>query len=195
LAPNSLSPASIVISYHSAYGAHKMTIPTKEWFPTDLTGTLGSYEAWDLTSVDAEAMVTDMCTVLGKFFPATVTFDEATVYTQATPTSPNIPQRTATLSIDGVSVSTLPSAACSNTFNFKTLANGDAKLVLLDCPFGSGWLAPVLPSGFTGDVNDVIGEFCGLGNAWSGRDDSRPNILRKITFDVNDKLQKLYFGS
>jgi hypothetical protein len=195
MAENSLSPASIVIAYHSAYGSHRMTIPTKAWFPTDAGGTLGSYEAWDLSTVDAEAMVTDLCNTLTKFVPASVVFDDATIYTQADADAPNIPQRTASLAIAGVATTTNPSAAVSATFNFKTLENGNAKIVLLDCPFGSAWLAPTLPAGFTSDVNDVISEFTGTGNAWSGRDDARPNILRKITYDVNDKLQKMYFGS
>jgi len=194
MAPNSLSPASMVIDYHSAYGAHRMTIPTKQWFPTNLTGSLGSYEAWDLTTVDAEAMATDLCDTLTKFVPATVIFDTATVYTQADADAPNIPQRQVSLGIPGVSVSTNFSAAFSATFNFKTVGNGGFKIVLLDAPFGSGWLAPVR-SGFDADTTDLVSEVTGSGNAWSGRDDNQVQVLRSITYDVNDKLQKLYFGS
>jgi len=191
-APNSLSPASMVVGYHSAFGAHKMTIPTLAWFPTNITGDLGSYAAWNLGTCDAEEMVTELIDVLKVFYTNTVHFDSATVYTQATPTSPNIPQRSIPLAIAGTSVSTGYSAAISTTFNFKTVANGNARLVLLDSPLGSGGFAPIYPADFTSDVQDVVDIFTADVWAWSGRDDSQPRQCRKVSFDLNDKLQKEY---
>jgi hypothetical protein len=195
MAPNSLSPASVVISSHSAFGAHKMTIPTKEWFPTSITGVLGSYESWLGGPVDAEDMVTDLCTVLKPFMPATSEFDSVTVYTQATPTAPNIPRASVALGIVGTSASANPSAAFSATFHFVTQAFGKAKLVVLDSPFGANWLAPLLPAGFSAAVIALEAEFSDSNNAWSGRDDSPPVSCVKVTYDVNDKLQREYFGS
>jgi len=194
MAPNSLSPASVVIDYHSAYGQHRMTLPTKEWFPTDITGTLGSYENWATIPVDAETMIRALCTSLTPFVPATWEFDSATIYTQASPTAPNIPRRSAPLGIVGTGSSSNPSAAFSATFNFVTTGFGKAKIVLLDSPFGTSWLAPLLPADFDANVDAVITAFCLPTNAWSGRDDNKPNELRKVTYDVNDKLQKMYFG-
>lgn len=195
MAPNSLSPSSVVIDYHSAYGVHKMTIPTKQWFVTPVSGDLGSYVSWDGDPVDGETMVVELCNALKVFVPSTWHFDQVTAYTQDTATSPNIPRKTTALGIAGTSVSTNPSAAVSTTFNFKTAEYGDAKLVLLDSPFGSGWMAPILPADFDANIDAVIDAFQATDNAWSGRDDSQPSDLRKITFDLNDKLQKLYFGS
>jgi len=193
MAPNSLSPSSIVIDYHSAFGAHKMTIPTLQWLPTNLTGALGSFLAWDgITSVDAEAMVTALITKLKVFAIATVLFDLATVFNQATSTSDNIPARSVALGIAGTSSATGFTQAQSATFNFKTTANGDAKLVLLDSPVGSTGFVAIHPSGFTTPVTDLETEFTAVTNAWSGRDDARPNVLRKITYDLNEKLQKSY---
>lgn len=191
-APNSLSPASIVIPYHSAFGSHRMTIPTKEWFPTDITGDLGSYESWDLGTIDAEEMITALCDALAVFVPATWSFDEAIIYTQASPTAPNIPRRSKALGIPGTSVSAGYAAAISTTWNFKTLDNGNARLVLLDTPLGAGGFAPILPADFDANIDLVVTEFCASANAWSGRDDTKPNECRKVSFDLNDKLQKLY---
>lgn len=182
----------MVIGYHSAYGAHKMTIPTKEWFPTNITGVLGSYEAWDLTPRDADEMAAELINTLKVFFQSTVHFDSVTIYTQASPTSPNIPQRSVPVAIAGTNVSTGYSAALSTTFNFKTVANGNARLVLLDAPLGAGGFAPVYPADFTSAVDDVVGTFTSDANAWSGRDDTRPQQCRKVSFDLNDKLQKEY---
>lgn len=193
MAVNSLSPASVKIDYHSNYGAHVMTIPTKEWLPTNITGTLGSYLAWDgTTSVDAEVMINDLVDLLKVYALPTVVFDSATIYTQATPTADNIPQRSAALTQVGTSSATGFSEAQSATFNFKTLANGDAKLVLLDSPIGSNGFVAVHPAAFGAAEIALNAEFTSLTAAWSGRDDTRPSGLRKITYDLNEKLQKAY---
>lgn len=193
MAPNSLSPASILVNYHSLFGAHKMTIPTKEWIVTDITGTLGSYQAWDGSSIDAQAMVTDLLTVLAHNVPSSTVFDDATVYTMATPTSDNIPRKTVSLAIPGVLTTTNFWQAVSLTWNLKTLANGDMKIVLLDAPYRSTWMAKIRPAAFTVYDQDLRLELAALGNAWAGRDDSRPEVLRTVTTDLNDKLQKMYF--
>lgn len=192
MAPNSLSPSSVVISYTTLYGAHKMTIPTTQWFVTSITGNLGSYAAHDTTPVDAETMVRDLLAKLKVFALATTEFAEVTAYTQATPTAPNIPRATVPLGIVGTSGSSDPSQAVSYTFNFKTSLNGDAKLVLLDAPIGSTWFRSLLPASFDAGVLALETEFCLSSNAWTGRDDGQPSVLRKVSFDLNDKLQKAY---
>jgi hypothetical protein len=140
-------------------------------------------------------MVIALCTKLKVFVPATWSFDAVTVYTQATPTSPNIPRGRVALGIDGTSVSTNPSAAVSTTFNYVTTNNGKGKIVLLDSPLGSGWLAKILPADFDANIIALDAEFSDANNAWSGRDDFPPADFTSVTFDVNDKLQKMYFGS
>jgi len=195
MAPNSLSPASIEIRYHSLYAPHVATIPTKEWFPTSITGALGSFTSWLGSPVDAEQMVIDLVTKLKVFVPATTEFDMATVFTQATATAPRIPRSSVTLAIAGTGASALPTAAWSSTFNFVTTNFGKAKLVLLDAIQPSSWLAPVLPGSFDAATIALDAEFSDGNNAWSGRDDFPPASCTKITYDVNDKLQKAYFGN
>lgn len=195
MAPNSLSPASVEIDYHSIYAPHTMTIPTLEWFPTSITGNLGSFSNWASGTRDAEDMVLDLVAKLKVFVPATTTFDKATVFTQATPTSPRIPRNAVTMSVDGTGVSALPTAAWSSTFNGVTVAFGKFKLVLLDAIQPSSWLAPLFPGDFDADTLALQSEFVSSANGWSGRDDAQPGAFSKITFDVNDKLQKMYFGS
>jgi hypothetical protein len=170
-----------------------MVIPTLQWLPTPLTGGLGSYVNWNGTPVDGEAMVTYLINTLKVFMQSTTSFDQVTAYTQATPTSPNIPRASVALGIPGTSISTAKAQAVSYSFMFKTLGNHDAKLVLLDAPIGSNWFAPQLPADFTADVLTLEGAFIDAGWAWSGRDDTKPDVLRKITFDLNDKLQRQYW--
>ena len=192
MAPNSLSPASVVIDYHSAYAPHKMTIPTLEWFPTDLTGVLGSYAAHDTTTIDAEEMITDLITTLKFFMKTNAAFDNITVYTQATATSPNIPRKSKAISIAGLSASG-NEAAVSKTWNFKTLANGNMKIELLDCVIPGTWFNRILPAAMSTEEALVANEIVLAGHAWSGRDDSEPATCRSITVDLNDKLQRMYF--
>lgn len=191
MAPNSLSPASLVIGYHTAFSAHRATLPTLAWLPTNISGALGSYQAWDLSTIDAEVMVNALVDLLAVLVPVTTVFDTATVYTQATPTSDNIPRRQVALGTVGSNGGGSFPQAVSATLNFKTLGNGDAKIVLLDVPLGSGGFVALHPP-FATAFSDIETEYTAVSNAWAGRDDTRPSVLRKVTFDLNDKLQKQY---
>lgn len=193
MSPNSLSPASVVIDYHSAYAPHKMTLPTRAWFPTSITGDLGSYEPWFGASIDAEAMILALCDVIKPFIKSNGAIDYATVYTQATPTSPNIPRAGKALSITGTSAASQDEAAVSATWNFKTSGNGNAKIVILDTPVRSTWFNRVLPADFVTAEQDLADEYTLNTNAWSGRDDQDITVCRSLTWDLNDKLQRMYF--
>lgn len=192
MAVNTLSPAFAVLAYHSAYGAHKMTVPTTEWFPTSITGTIGSYVDHDGDPLDAEAMWTDFCDLMKVFMKSTVIFDTVTIYTMATSTSPQIPRASAALGIAGTSAAAGFTQAQSATFNFKTSANGDFRLVILDTPFGANGFNAVHPADFGSDVTDLSAFICGRDTSIIGRDNTIPYVLRKITYDLNDKLQRVY---
>lgn len=193
MAPNSLSPASVVIDYHSAYAPHKMTIPTLEWFPTSVTGDLGSYAAHDSSTIDAEDMIMALIDVMKVFLKANAAFDNITVYTQAAPDAPNIPRKTKAISVAGTNISTSFEAAVSWTWNFKTALNGNMKLILLDIPFPSTWLNKVYAANFSTEADNVVAEVTSSQNAWTGRDDAQVTSCRNITIDINDKLQRAYF--
>ncbi len=194
MTPNSLSPSSLIIDYHTLFGAHKMTIPTLQWLPVNVgAGVLGSYVAHDgFTTVEADNMVTTLCNDLAPFVNSTTVFDLVTIYNQATSTSDNIPARSLALGIAGTLGATTLAEAVSATFNFKTVDNGDVKLVLLDIPLGGTGFRAIHPAAFGADVLALEVEFTADDRAWSGRDDTRPSVLRKITWDLNDKLQKSY---
>lgn len=191
MAPNSLSPASVVIDYSSLFAPHKMTIPTREWFPVNITGLLGSFSNWSSISVDGQDMVEALINKLKPFVPPTTTFTGATVYTMATAGAPNIPRATVALAVVGTYAGSTPFKARSATFMGKTTANGDAKLVLLDAPT-SPTFDPSLPIDFSADALALFVEWADPANAWSGRDDAKVNTGRKVTYDLNDKLQKQY---
>jgi hypothetical protein len=193
MTPGTLSPASVVIDYHSIYGAHKMTIPTLEWFAVGFVGALGGYAAWNATARDAETMVNELVDKIKVFHLSTTHFDQATIYQQATPTSENIPRASVALTQVGAKGASNFAAAFSTTFNFKTSDNNDFRLVLLDAPLGTGGMASIFPADFDADVLAVETAVTVVSNAWAGRDDTHVNTLRKVTFDLNDSLQKKYY--
>jgi hypothetical protein len=192
MTPNSLSPASAVISYHTLYGSHKMTVPTTTWFPTSITGSIGSYLDHDGDPLDAEVMWTAYCNLLKPIILTTTVFDSVTVYTQATPTSDNIPRASVALGITGTGSTSSKSQAQSATFNFKAGGNTDFKVVLLDQPYWSGGFLAQHPADFTADDIAFAAYITGRTSAIVARSDEIPYELRKITFDLNDKLQKAY---
>jgi hypothetical protein len=181
-----------VIDYSTAFGQHSMTVPSRAWISTSITGALGSYSPWTGSNIDAEVIIKALIDKLKVFVPASTSFNLITIYTKADALAPNIPQATLDVAIVGTSGSTGLAKAMSTTFNFKTTANGNAKLVLLDAPLGGGGLQPIFPSGFSADAIALADLFTDPLAAFSGRDDNRPNVMRKITFDLNNKLQKAY---
>jgi cellobiose phosphorylase len=169
-----------------------MTIPTLEWFPTSITGDLGSYQAWNLDPIDAEVMIMALIDTLKIFLKTNAAFDNITIYTQATATSPNVPRTTKAISVAGTA-STGNEAAVSRTWNFKTSGNNNAKIALLDTPIPATWFNRIQAADFNSGETDVADQISFVSNAWSGRDDNHINSCRSITMDLNDKLQRMYF--
>jgi len=192
MTPNSLSPASLDIAYHTAFGSHHMTIPTRAWNPVPISGDLGSFDDWIGGNRDGQLMVEQLVGLLAVVVPVATVYDTATVYTMATSTSPRIPRKQIALGIPGTVTPGAFYQAQSATLNFKTLANGDFKLVLLDQPYGANGFNAEHPADFSAAINNIAAAIQSDTNAWAGRDDTQVAALRKLTFDLNEKLQKEY---
>lgn len=188
---NSLYPAFVLINYHSTYGPHKMIIPTRAWQATNITGTIGSYTAWDSSQVDAELMVNDLVTTFLPFFLATTSFDAATVYTLASPTSPQLPQATVALTAVGTSTSTTQAKAGETHYSFRDTGFNLSGITFLDAPVNVGF-EPKTPASFSVEDDSLKLEFTAVNRAWSSRAGFRPSVLRRATYDLNGKLRKEY---
>jgi hypothetical protein len=191
IAPNSLSPAYIVIDYHSANGRHKMTIPTRAWSPTSITGDLGSYQCWNETPVDAEDMITALLGKVKAVFLPTAGFDVVTIYTKDTAEAPSIPRVAKALAIVGTSVSAEWAKAVQHNWMFRDAEYAQSKLTFLDAPIGSGW-DPVTDLSGIAVLQDIVDQFVAPENAWSSRNDLRPSTFIKITYTLNEKLRREY---
>ena len=186
-----LSPAYIEFKYRSIYGTHVALIPTKDWFPTSLTGHLGSYENWNGIPCDAEAMIQEYADNMMAFYPATAHADTATIWTKATPTSPAYPR----VQYPIVSVGTLATPPWSKAVAHQWIFRGTdfslMKLVFLDCPNDNTWDALTDISG-SPEAIAVAGAITSDNWAWMTRKNAKPNNFVKITYKLNDKLRDEY---
>src|SRR5437868_4488105 len=89
---NSLFPAFVVIDYHSAFGSHKMTIPTKAYTGPGVGFPAGHFLAWDSTDVDADDMINALVELIAPFFKVDTTFDSYTIYTMASAEAAPLPE-------------------------------------------------------------------------------------------------------
>lgn len=189
MTPHSSFPGYILLEYLSSKGPHGAKIHTKAW--NSGVGTLGGYEAWDTTPIPVETMVDDLVAVLVPHLPTTTTFTQATAYSIAAPEdAPAIPVWQAALADAGTNVGGQTDAAMA-TFSFKTTGFGDARLVLLDIAAPADFI-PRAPANFTTADTDLEAEFCALDKAWSGRDNLRPNQLRRVVFGLSQVLRHKY---
>jgi hypothetical protein len=191
MAPNSLYPAFVVIDYHSLWGAHKMTIPTRAWDYSGGTPASGAFADWEEGQKEADVMVNDLVDELAPFFLATTTFDLYTIYTMASATAAPTPVYSAALGIDGTSIETEQAKGVQTTFTFRTDLFGIFKLVLLDAPAAAGF-DRILSFDASPAALAVLGEVSALANAWAGRDGGRPNTLVQIAYTLNEKLRREY---
>jgi hypothetical protein len=192
VAPNSLYPAFVRLDYHSIWGAHVAIIPTRQWFPTSITGVLGSFENWASVPIDAEVMINELVDVLVPFHLTTTIFDTATVYTMASPTAPAIPQNAAALGQVGTTTNTSHAKATQNCFVFRSTTNGKLKIYLLDAPTIGGAFAKVLPGAWNSVMLDLFTTLALPNNAWAARDGGKPNNAMSCTSTLNEKLRKEY---
>jgi len=185
----SLDPAFVQIDYTSQYSPHKMILPTKAW-DFDLGGASGGYVSWDGPAIDAETMITSFVTALKALHPTTTTFENATIFTKASPTAENHPVAAISLGVAGTGVTAVIPAAMQ-TWSFRTAGFHIFKLVQLDLTVSTDFL-PTTFSDLTAGQAAVYAELISLDKAWAGRDNTRPASLIRITAKLSDVLRKAY---
>jgi hypothetical protein len=180
------------MEYTTAYGNHKMTVPTREWTFGGYAHGFGGYLGWDLsTSNEADDMWTDLATLLAAFHLATTTFNIVTIYTMATPTSFALPQMIIPIAVVGINGATTQAKAVQQTWNMRSVAFGKFKLVTLDAPVGSNF-NKILAASFGAPDLALVGELTDQAKAWSARDTTIPAAAISKTVTLNDKLRKEY---
>ncbi len=187
-----LYPAYVRLDYASAYAPHTRLLPTLAWVQSSITGTMGSYISWSGVPRDAEDMIDDLVAKMKPFDDPTTTYNLATIYVVDAVTNQAVPQVFKSLAVVGTSAAAGVRKAVQSTFNFRTVALNAFKVVFLDSPHGTGQFDKALPTTFSADAIALEAELGNTGNAWSARDNSKPNGLVSVTYTLNEALRKQY---
>ena len=188
----SLDPAWVRLDYHSQFGTHVQIIPTKEWLPTSVSGTLGSYVAWSGSPVDAEVMIQALVDKICDLHLPSTAYDLVTIYTQASPTSPSFIQAQKALTTVGTAGVVGPSMAIQSSLNMRTSTANPFRIDLLDASALNLQMTKIKPLSFPPAVNALVTELEAFSNAWAGRDNARPNIALSWTMTENNALRRRY---
>lgn len=187
----SLNPAYVVVNYHSANGAHKMTLPTNAWQGLSGGHDQGTFTTWNSGSIDADDMVTALVAVMKVFFPTTSSFDNYVIYTKAGPSDPSFPVAGNTLGVAGTGGSAIP--ATQMTWFFRTASFRPFKLVFLDVEAPANFeKITAFPSPAYDTTLAVKAVLIDEDNAWSARGNEPPVNLVSQTFTLNEKLRREY---
>jgi hypothetical protein len=188
---HSLFPAYLKIGYHSAFGVHTMTIPTRAWNSVGITGDVGNFINWEDVPVDGEEMIDDLIAALAAGFEDTTIFDSATVYTFESEDSPPRPQGGKALAVAGSEAIPGTTKAVQNQLTMFDTSFNTFKLVALDAASYDVWNKRGPLALHTWETA-VVAILTDTANGWSSRANLRPNIVRSAISKMNDELRKQY---
>jgi hypothetical protein len=184
-------PVFVKIEYSSAYAPHVAILPIRNpWVDTGVG--LGSVNRWsDDTPVELSTMMTGYLDKVKVIYPASVTFNALTVYTQATPDVAAVPRAAISTAIAGTSTSTSWSKATQVTLTFRDTEFGLSKLTFLDVPTGNDFGVKT-PFTIDPDVSDIVTYYTATTRAFASRKGHRPATLIRQTATLNEKLRRSY---
>lgn len=189
---NSLSPAFVKINYSSSYGSHVMTQPSVPlvagaYAPTGYAFVLRGAAV----PVAVDDAVTDFVNTIKVLFPATVTFTDATVYSQPTPSDIPVPVASFALGISGTAAASGWDKATQDTFTFRADDFTLYKLVLLDC-VSFDQFDKVTDATVRTQFEDIV-DYVTADVTWiASRGGGRPNTFLQYSITLNEKLRRSY---
>src|SRR3972149_4330643 len=190
--PESIAPAFVKIEYASAYGPHVQIIPTRAYTPPDATYEAGHFLDWaNEDPVEADAMIHSLLLAEAGWLPTTTSFQRFTIFTQASPSAPPLPQYTQTDVVAGTDATPGWTQAVQTTITLRTEGFKLAKVVLLDTVTEDLFGRYSTPGGIA-RIDNIVAELVLPTWAWSGRDGTRPNIMISTCFTLNEKLRRAY---
>lgn len=185
---NSLYPAFVEINYASAYGVHKMRLPT---VPIVLNGVHQFTLRGLALPVGVHTAVNEFVDKIVPMFPATTTFVDYTAYTMDSPTAVATPVKSGAIGKVGTTGTTgADYKATQWTWTFRTDAFGIFKIVMLDCLVSTWELQKSLAGWAAGQalVDYVVSENTFI----AGRDGGRPITFLQLSATLNERLRKAY---
>lgn len=191
MAENALSPAFVKINYQTAFGSHSQTIPTVPYILPDIGNISGQFDLRGAAlSTPAGDAIEEFVNLEKVYFPASTTFIDYTIFTQADATSVATPRYSAPLGIVGTAGVPIWTKATQATLTFRTEEFGLFKLVWLD--FAADTFDRIASlagrAGLAAIVNYVTADVSWM----SGRDDARPTTWLQMSTTLNERLRRAY---
>jgi len=185
---HAISPAFVVINYHSPWGQHTRTIPTLGWNP-DAPGDPGTFETHDATGIEADVMVETLIDAISGNNDADIVHDAYTIFTVPTDDNPPIPQFTRRYASPGTETLTGQSQAVQCTFTFRTTFGNSFRFVQLDRAGNNQW-----GNFYTLQTTEIpiVTEISSVANGWAGRDGGRPYAWLNTSVSLNKRLRAKY---
>ena len=191
--PAAAGPTFIRIQYHSSFGFHSMEISTKDLIPGSPSGDLGEALDWSGSStINLETMILAYIDLIAPLFPITVSFDNMTVFTQATPTSPGVPQASVPIVAKlGTNADPGWHKATQATFTFRDTNATPLKFVYLDCASGDSFDAiRTFPSGT--DLEAIASAVSDPAQSFASNSGFKPQTPLGYFLTINEKLRRSY---
>jgi len=190
---NSLFPAYIEYEYTTPFAPHSGILPlgfTPDFDPDPL---LTSIETWDGGTISLHTMAANMINALSNYYDEGTSFTLYSVWTLETTTSDPVYRETSRFApaIAGGGSDIGWSKATQLTHSFRTVDGGISKLVCLDAGSFENFDVQIDPTG-SADLLAVIAEWTDEGNAWAGRDTTRPATFLQLSKTLNEKLRRAY---
>lgn len=182
-----LDPAFVQIFYHSDFGVHIMTLPTKAYDSVDDT-----FATWGGTPKDSDDMILELIDKFSFLFPSTVSFDSYRIFSVGAP--PDIPflERAATITGKvGTASSPSWSKAVQGTLSALDSAGQKLRLTFLDSDSAGSFDAIFTLPG-SGALFDLFAEWKDASNGWSSRNGQPPSTFLEYSKTLNEKLRREY---
>jgi len=192
MTPGSLAPASVTLTYETAFAIHSLTYPTLVWDESLGTNGFGGYQAWNTDELDAQDEINGFVDLIKVFFKSTTSFLDATIYTMTSADAPRLPRTAFQLDQVGTSAATGWEEATQQTWSFRDENFKPFKLVFLDTPMAASGFAKL--TDFTGltDVLALETYVEGGAHAFQSRQNGKPAHLYQIAYTLNEKLRREY---
>lgn len=188
MAQNSLYPAFAEINYVSAFGAHKMRVPTVPYVSE--SGALYDLRG-GASSVSTETAISDFVTKVKAFFLNTTTFVDYTLYHMSASTAVPQPVKSGSLNVAGtLSPDGKANKAVQMTTTFRTETFGLFKLVFLDVPVAN--FERVVSIGDWAEMTALVDYVTADVSFLAGRDGGRPATFLQVSKTLNERLRKSY---
>lgn len=184
-----LYPSFVNIFYHSPWAPHIATLPTRAWSSGPDQGT---FNAWDLTDIDADTMINEYVDAAAALLTTEVVFDYYQIMDFLTEEGPPVPVAYGDLAQAGtVAAGTIDNKAIQFTVTWQCDNGHILKTVLLDANSAPDH-NKLGPTEIASAVPALVTAITAPTNAWASRAGTKPLFAKQGAYTLNERLRRAY---